>query len=106
MALTLSISGRTKPGRRDELFAAFQRQLADRALGNDAQRVVVWSADLTDADAFQLFEIYSDAQAAAANAQADWFAAYLTDTMPLLEDAPTMSQGTPLWTKGVALLTS
>jgi quinol monooxygenase YgiN len=102
MALTLAISGTTHSGRRDDLFASFERHLAPRALTNHAQAVVVWTA-LDHPDKFQLFEIYADPAAAAANAQAEWFGAYLSETMPLLAGPPEMVQGTPRWSKGVTV---
>ncbi len=100
MSITLTITGSARPGKRDELFAAFERHLGRRALANDAQAVVVWSA-VDDPDGFQLFEVYTDPAAAAENAQAPWFAAYLAEAMPLLAGPPQMTQGVPRWTKGV-----
>jgi quinol monooxygenase YgiN len=100
MSITLTINGSARPGKRDALFAAFERHLGPRALADDAQAVVVWSA-LDDPDGFQLFEVYTDPSAAAANAKADWFAAYVAEARPLLAGPPTMTQGVPRWTKGI-----
>lgn len=101
--LVLTVRGKTKPGRREDLFALFEKHLAPRAEKNRAQRLVVWAADGEDADAFSLIEIYDDPRAAAQNSNAPWFADYMKASMPLLDGMPSMSQATPKWVKGVKL---
>ena len=101
--LVLTVRGRTKTGKRDELFALFEKHLAPRAEKNQAQRLVVWAADADDADTFSLIEIYDDASAAAANANTSWFAEYMAASTPLLEGMPSMTAGSPRWVKGVRL---
>jgi len=96
------VSGRTKPGRRDDLYKLFQEHLAPRATNNAAQQVVVWMADEQDSEAFYLFEIYRDPAAMEANSKADWFWAYMSQAGPLLDGQPDMTRATPLWTKGTA----
>jgi len=100
-SLMLEIRGRTMPGKREDLLRLFEEHLAPRAEQNQAQKLVVWAADDTDDDAFVLFEIYSDKTAADANAKAEWFAEYIAASGPLLAGPPTMTLGTPRWTKGV-----
>ncbi|MEM9132330.1 MAG: antibiotic biosynthesis monooxygenase [Actinomycetota bacterium] len=99
--LAMIITTKAKPGRRDELFALYRRDLAPRAVDNDGQEVVVWCADEHDPDTFHLFEIYRDMAALGANAQADWFAAYLAEAGPLLAGEPTVTMAAPRWSKGV-----
>ena len=94
------VSGRTKPGKRDELYKLFEQHLAPRATKNDAQKVVVWMADNNDPQAFHLFEIYHDAAAMEANSKADWFWAYMSQAGPLLDGQPEMKLAAPRWTKG------
>jgi quinol monooxygenase YgiN len=101
--LLLTVRGRTKPGKRDELLALFEQQLAPRAEKNASQRLVVWASDADDADGFSLVEIYDNPAAAAANAQAPWFGDYMEASMVLLDGPPSMSTGTPRWVKGVKL---
>ena len=101
--LLLAIRGRTKTGKRDELFALFEKHLAPRAEKNREQRLVVWAADADDGDAFSLIEIYDNASAAATNANAAWFAEYMAASSPLLDGRPSMTTGTPRWVKGVRL---
>jgi (4S)-4-hydroxy-5-phosphonooxypentane-2,3-dione isomerase len=93
------VSGRAKPGKRDQLFQLFEEHLAPRASANDAQQVVVWLADEQDPQAFYLFEIYRDPAAMEANSKADWFWAYMSQAGPLLDGQPEMKLGTPRWSK-------
>ena len=95
------VSGRTQPGKRDELLRLFEEHLAPRAQANPRQTTVVWMADSGDDDAFHLFEIYSDPAAMEENSKADWFWAYIAKTAPLLDGQPVMRLATPRWSKGV-----
>lgn len=99
--LAMFITTRTKPGKRDEVRRLYEEHLAPRAVGNPAQELVAWCADQADPDVFHLFEIYSDADAAQAAAQAPWFWEYLGLVGPLLEGAPEVRTALPSWTKGV-----
>ena len=90
-----------KKGKRDEIRHLYEELMAPRAEANDAQEVVVWCADQHDADAFYLFEIYTDAAAMGANAQADWFADYMAKAGPLLAAEPEVAMATPVWSKGL-----
>ncbi len=98
--LAMIVTTKALPGKRDELYALYQRDLAPRAAANDAQEVVVWCADEQDPDTFHLFEIYRDMAALGANAQADWFAAYLAEAGPLLAGEPQVRMAAPRWSKG------
>jgi quinol monooxygenase YgiN len=99
----LTVRGRTKAGKRDDLFTLFEKHLAPRAERNGSQRLVVWAADRDDPDGFSLIEIYDDPAAAVANAGAPWFADYVGASMPLLDGVPATTTGTPKWVKGVNL---
>ena len=102
MAMVLRITGRTKPGRRDDLLALFEEHLAPRAVANTSQRLVLWNAAMDDPNGFELIEMYDDPAIADENAQADWFAAYLGATMPLLDGGPSMQRFEPRWSTGIA----
>jgi quinol monooxygenase YgiN len=97
------VSGTTKAGKRDELFALFKQHLAPRAETNPKQPVVVWLADQADANAFHLFEIYSDPAAMEENSKAEWFWAYISIAAPLLDGQPVMKLASPRWAKGVEI---
>ena len=99
--LVLIIKGKAQPGKRDEVRQLFEQHLASRANSNDAQEVVVWSADDNDPDAFHLFELYSDRDAFQANAEAPWFKEYMVKVGPLIAGRPELIMATPHWSKGV-----
>ena len=86
--LAMVIKTRAKPNRRNELQALYEELMAPHALDNEAQEVVVWCADQHDDDLFYLFEIYRDAEAMGANAQAPWFADYMAKAGPMLAGEP------------------
>lgn len=95
------VKGRSQPGKRDEVRKLYEQLLAPRALANDAQEVVLWCADVNDADAFYLFELYGSAEALQQNAQAPWFWEYMQQVGPLLDGQPEAVTATPAWSKGV-----
>ena len=99
--LAMIIKTKAQPGKRDELFELYNQMLVPRAEENDAQEVVVWSADQHDPDTFYLFEIYSDGEAMGANAAAPWFAEYMAQAGPLLAGEPEVGMATPRWSKGI-----
>jgi len=99
--LAMVIKTKAQPGMRERLFDLYREILVPRAEENDAQRVVVWSADQNDADTFYLFEVYADASAMGANASAPWFAEYMAKAAPLLATEPDVAMATPMWTKGI-----
>lgn len=99
--LAIIVKSRAKEGKRDQIRSLYEELMAPRAEENDAQEVVVWCADQHDPDAFYLFEIYTDAAAMSANAQAEWFAGYMAKVGPLLAGEPEVAMATPIWAKGV-----
>jgi quinol monooxygenase YgiN len=99
--LAILVKSRAKEGKRDEIRALYESLMAPRAEENDSQEVVVWCADQHDPDSFYLFEIYTDAAAMGANAQAGWFADYMAKVGPLLAGEPEVAMATPVWSKGV-----
>jgi quinol monooxygenase YgiN len=100
-SIALIVRGRARPGQRDAVLALYERLQAPRALTDAAQLVVVWCADVADADAFWLFEVYASAEALQANAQAPWFWECMAQAQPLLAGQPEVVTGSPGWTKGI-----
>jgi quinol monooxygenase YgiN len=101
--LTLIVSVRTQPGRRDDVRALWDRHLRPRAEANAAQELYLFCEDADDADAFHLVEVYGDPAAAQENARAPWFADYMREVGPLMAEAPSMVSARPVWAKGIAL---
>jgi quinol monooxygenase YgiN len=105
--LAMIVKTKTQPNQRVEALHLFEKHLAQRAQANDAQELVVWCADESDADTFYLVEIYSSRDAFQANGQAGfqegWFLAYMQEVQPLLAGEPTVIMATPQWAKGIQL---
>jgi quinol monooxygenase YgiN len=97
--LAVLISGRTQPGKRDEVHRLFAAHLAPRAIANPSQPIVVWCADNGDPDAFYLWEVYTDPAAMEANGRAPWFGLYIGAVGPLLAGQPEVMTATPMWVK-------
>jgi quinol monooxygenase YgiN len=92
------VTTKTKPGRRDEVRVLWEKHLKQRAAANAAQETYFFCYDNRDPDTFHLFEVYADPSALAANATADWFAAYLSEVGPLIEETA-FHEATPIWVK-------
>ena len=89
---------RTKPGKRDELFRAFERLLADKKVsGRD---FVIWSTSAVEIDASFLFEYWSDAENFAYLVDAPWFVEYLTAVDALVSTSPTAKVTVPQFFAG------
>ena len=101
--LTLIVTARTQPGRRDDVRALWDRHLRPRAEANQAQELYLFCEDADDADAFHLVEVYTDPGAAQENARAPWFADYMREVGPLLAGRPRMISARPVWAKGFEL---
>lgn len=99
--IALFIASKARAGKRDEVFELYQQMMVPHAEANEKQEIVVWCADQQDADAFHLFEIYSDSESIGANARSTFFAEYMEAVGPLLAAEPTVSMATPQWAKGV-----
>lgn len=97
--LVLIVKGKAQPGQREQVQRLFEQHLAPRALENEAQELVVWSADEHDADTFYLFELYRDRAVMEANGRTPWFGDYFAAVGPLLAGQPEMVLATPKWRK-------
>ena len=100
-SLALIIRSTAQPGKRGDIYAAYQEMMAPRAEANDAQELVVWCDDVADPDRFILFEIYRDEAAFGANAEASWFGDYMAAVGPLLASEPEVTMATPAWSTGL-----
>ncbi len=101
--LALFIHTRTKPGKRAELQALWEKHLKARAEANPAQEVYFFCTDNHDPDSLHFFELYSDPRQLEANATEAWFAEYMRQAEPLLAEPPTVAVTTPNWAKGADL---
>jgi quinol monooxygenase YgiN len=94
------ISGRAKPGKRDELYALYAERVVPHVERDNSIEMVVWSADRDDPDSYMLFEVFADG--AGPNAmQSDWFQEYMRLASPLMAAPVEVHRLAPRWTKGV-----
>ena len=100
---TLILTIRTKPGRRDDFRAAWDRHLRTRVEASTAQELYLFCEDADDPDVVRIVEVYNDLGAMAENARAPWFAAYMQEAGPYLDGQPSMARAEPVWAKGLAL---
>ena len=97
--LAIFMTVRTKPGKRDELRALWEKALKPRAQENNSQTHYVYAYDAQDKDIIRILEVYDNKDALHANAGADWFASYMQDAMPLLDGEPEFHMCDPKWIK-------
>lgn len=96
--MTILTEYRTKPGRREELFEAFRRLLANAKIAG--QDVTIWSTSTTEHDASFLFEYWSEAESFADLALTPWYAEYLTTVDRLVVAPPVTTVTVPLLVEG------
>ena len=100
--LALILKTTTKTGKRDEVRSLFDKHLMAHLMEDKKQEVLVWVDDNSNPNVFYLFEIYTDMEAMQANGQTPWFAAYMQEAMPLIEQTGSeMMMGMPRFAKGV-----
>lgn len=97
--LVLFLTVKTKPGKRDELKALWERHLKQRAAENPAQSHYVYAFDAQDENVIRIMEVYETQAALEENAQQGWFAAYMQEAMPLLDGEPEVHRAAPQWIK-------
>ena len=97
--LVLFLTVKTKPGQRDAVKALWEKHLKQRAAENEAQSGYVYAYDVEDQDIIRISEVYETKAAFEANAQSEWFSAYIQEAMPLLDGEPEIHIATPQWVK-------
>ncbi len=101
MATTaLFIRHRTRPGRRDQVRAVWDRNVRAAVARNPGHAASHYCSDDRDPDAICAFQQYVDADAARAFLATESYAAYLREVEPLLAGRPEVTSLTPAWSKG------
>ena len=98
--IALFIRVRVRSGKRDQAQQLWEKHLKNRAESNQAQDMYCYCYDEKDKDVILIFERYLDRGALNDNARQKWFQGYMNDVGPLLDGAPEVSVGLPIWTKG------
>jgi quinol monooxygenase YgiN len=96
----VSIAGRAKPGKRDELYALYAERVVPHVEHDDSIEALIWSADRDDPDSYVLFEIFADGAGPSAM-QSDWFQEYMQLTSSLVAAPAEVRRLAPRWTKGI-----
>lgn len=99
--IALLISGRAKPGRRDALFALYLEHVVPHVSEAVEFRMVAWSADRDDEDAYHLFEIFEAGTDSGSAINSDWFQRYVELAEPLTAEPPEVHRLETRWTKGI-----
>ena len=77
----------------------WEQHLKQRAEQNEMQSRYVFAFDSQDENVIRITEVYETMAAFEENSQSEWFAAYMQETMPLLDGEPEFHMATPQWVK-------
>lgn len=98
-ALALFIRHKTKPGRRDQVRAVWERHMPS-AIGANADHVAYFYCFANaDADSICAFQLYATIAAAEAFLKTASYQNYLREVEPLLAGPPEVTELTPMWAK-------
>ena len=98
-AMTLSVTIKCQPGKRNEVKAIWESMTRPHAESNDKVQFSCYSFANEDADTIILFEVLSDSEVLTTLYQEEWFKKYLAAMSPLLAGPPEIVTGTPVWIK-------
>ncbi len=96
-AVAVLISHRTSPGRRDAVRAIWEERMATAVADNPGHLAYVYCLDDDDPDRITAFQVYADAEAAAAFLRTEAYATYEREVAPLLQGPPEVRRLTPTW---------
>lgn len=97
--VALLISHRTRPGRRDDVRAVWERVMAPAVAAHAGHLAYVYCLDEGDADRITAFQVYADAAAAAGFLQTEAYRDYEGEVAALLLGPPEVRRLTPTWSK-------
>lgn len=96
------ITHRTRPGMRDAVRDVWLKHMAPAVAGNAGHLTYFYCFDTEDEDVLRVFQLYTDAEAAAAFLEHPNYSAYLADVEGLLAGPPEVHAAMPQWTKPAA----
>jgi quinol monooxygenase YgiN len=99
--MVLMTEYRTRPGKRNELFALFDRLLAEDAV--PGRGFIVWSTSEIDRDSSYLFEYWNDADDFAELTTTPQFAEYVAGVDRLVSAEPVTTVTVPRLLRGAGL---
>lgn len=96
------VTHRTRDGQRDAVRAIWEEHMAPAVTANPGHLSYAYCFDDADPDVICAFQIYRNANEAAAFQQETAFAAYEKAVAPLLTGPPSVRRLTPEWMKVAA----
>lgn len=95
----LFIVHRTKPGRRDDAQAVWDRNLRPLIEANEDHVAYFYCYDEVDPDTVRVFQLYRSAEAAAEFVEQPGYLRYLDEVTPLMAGPPELHTALPAWAK-------
>ena len=95
----LCVIFKTKPGKRDELKAAWEKYIKPHVNENKEIEQHNYHFSMDDPDTVCLFEVLSDIQVLNGTYEQPWMKEYLSVIGPLLASPPQMLRLNPVWMK-------
>lgn len=99
LTTALFISHNAKPGKRDELKAAWLKHMAPAIQANPGHLAYVYCYDAKDENVVHAFQQYASESAATEFLKNSSYLAYLEESRPLLERDPEIKVLAPQWSK-------
>ena len=100
MKVALFIKHQTRPGKRDDVRAIWERHLQPSIARNPGHEAYCYGFDHDDPDCICAFQQYASVEASQAFLRTDSYAAYLAEVGALLLGPPQITTITPVWIKG------
>lgn len=94
------IEHRTKPGKRDEVYAVWKWHMASAISQNSGHRDYFYGFAEQDSDVLLVFQRYSSQDAAAAFLEHPAYLAYVSEVEHMLAGPPIVKSASIMWTKG------
>jgi quinol monooxygenase YgiN len=95
----LCVIFKTKPGKRDELKAAFEKYIKPHVIENSEILQNVYNYSMDDPDTVCMFEVLSDVSVFGKAYEEPWMKEYLSVIGNLLVDKPQVLRLNPIWMK-------
>lgn len=100
--VAILVTHRTREGQREAVRAVWEEHMAPAVTDNLGHLAYSYCFDHADPDVICAFQVYRDADDAAAFQHTPAYAAYENAVAPLLTGAPSVRRLTPVWTKAQA----
>lgn len=97
--VSLMVKFTTKPGKRDELKALWEKYVKPHAAKSDEIEFSCYCFDHQDENSIILFELLRSGDTLQTAYRSDWFKEYMSEMEQLLAGPPMVMTGNPIWIK-------